>query len=728
VSDAVAETWLAIGGLRCAGCAQRVERELRAAPGVRDASVSYATQRALVRFEAASTDAASLAARVEALGYRVAGLAPESLDRPAEPGARDALARVLVAAFLAGNLMVISFALYFGALQDIDPPLRRALRWLALALSVPALGYCALPFWRGAWSGLRRGELTLDVPIVVGATTAFVASVVGTIGEARDLFTDSAATIVFLMLLGRTLERTARARASAAVDALAARAPRTALRRAGSALESVPADQLTPGDRVVVAAGQAFPADGRLLSSAAEIDESLLSGESLPVTRAAGGAVRSGTTNLSGDVEVEVTHAANAGAVARLVGLLERAQADRPPIQRAADRVAALFAPAVLAIAALTAAGAALAGVAPLDAALRAASVLIVACPCALGLATPTAVSAALGRAAQLGLWWRSGAALERAARVDCALLDKTGTVTLGRLAVARALPAHGVDEDALVAAAAGIVGASRHPVAAALHAEAARRGLALAESGAERRELAGLGVETGSDRCGSLAFLRAQGVASDPALEAAAAAEAAHGASLAFVAHGPRALGALALVDLPRPDARAAVHALEALGIRTALVSGDHAAAVQRTAALAGLGDAAWETSPEAKLARVQAERARGAHVLFAGDGINDAAALAAADLGFAFAQGSDVTVHAADVVSHDPRLGSVACAVALARAAMARIHENLALAIAYNAIAVPLAIAGILGPFSAALAMSASSLVVTGNALRLRRFGRNG
>ncbi len=407
VSASLGEASFSLGGLRCAGCALRVERELRGAPGVSDAAVNFATERALVRFDPGVTDAPTLCARVESLGYR-ASHCEVARDVVACDEARAALARLLVAAFLAGNVMVISFALYFGALQDIERGLRAALRWLALALSLPALTWCALPFWRGAWHGLRRRELTLDVPIVVGTTTAFGASAVGTWAGARDVFSDSASTIVFLMLLGRALERGARARASDAVERLAARAPRGALRRGPGGVESVRADALAPGDRVVVPAGQTFPADGRLLADAAEVDESLLCGESRPVARAAGDTVRCGTVNLASEVEIEVTHGPASGTVARLVGLLERAQAERPPLQLAVDRVAQVFAPAVLGLAGVAALGHWLGGAPALDAALRAAAVLIVACPCALGLATPTAVSAALGRAAALGLWFKA--------------------------------------------------------------------------------------------------------------------------------------------------------------------------------------------------------------------------------------------------------------------------------------------------------------------------------
>ena len=719
------EIGFVLGGLRCAGCAGRVERELRAAPGVQQAAVNFASGRALVHFDPLVTDAAALAARIGSLGYEAHDFDPSARERPAVSEARSALARLLVAAFLAGNVMVLSFALYFGALGDIDADLRRALRWLAVALSVPALTWCAAPFWRGAWAGARRRELTLDVPIVLGVGTAFVATVIGTLGETRDVWSDSAATIVFLMLLGRTLERAARGRASAAIDALAAHAPRVAVRRDGTKLVEVPVESLVPGQRVVVAPGQCFPVDGRLASGAADVDESLLTGEALPVTRAAGAEIRGGTLNLSCEVEIEVTHSAAQGTVARLVGLLERAQAERPALQRMVDRVAARFAPTVLAVAAATVVGSLLVGAAPLDAALRGAAVLIVACPCALGLATPAAVSAALGRGAQLGLWFRSGSALERAARIDRVLIDKTGTLTLGRLEVTRVLCASAVTPDDVLRLAATAVGASPHPIADAVRREAESRGLTPAAT-AERRTLPGLGVEAGALACGSRALLASRGVALEPELEAAATAAGAAGDSLAFVSDGGKAVGAVALADRLRPGARSALESLTRLGVASGVVSGDHETAVRSAAAAAGVGEAISGATPEAKLARVRLERARGRRVAFAGDGINDAAALAAADLGFAFARGSDVTVAAADVVSHDPDLRSLPSALALGRAALRRIRENLALAIVYNAIAVPLAIAGIIGPLTAALAMSASSVGVTANALRLRRFGR--
>jgi len=725
--SAAAETGLFLDGLRCGGCVNRVERALVAAPGVTAASVSYTSHRALVRFDPARTSVEALVRTVTQLGYSATPYDPEVLDRPAARGAREALVRVLVAGFLAGNVMLLSLALYLGADSGLDEGLRRAMRWLVIALTVPSVAWCALPFWRGAWSGLRRREITLDVPVVLGIGVAFVVSVLGTLAESPDLFMDSASAIVFLVLLGRTLERGARARATSALERLVALTPERARRRTATGSEEVEVEALRPGDRVLVAPGQAFPADGRLVAGATEVDESLLTGESRPVLRREGDPVTGGTRNALIEVEAEVVAPARGGTLARIAALLERAQAERPRLQRAADRVAAFFAPAVLVVAALTALGWSLAGAPPLEVALAAGAVLIVACPCALGLATPAAVSAALGRAAAFGVLFKSGEALERCAGVESAILDKTGTLSEGRLAVEEVLAAASASEAGVLAAAASAEGASTHPVAAAIRRAAAARDLAPDEC-LPRRARPGLGVEAGDGEgrllVGARGLLREHGVAVDPQLEEGAAKLAERGASLAWVARGPLALGVIGLVDPPRADAAEAVRRLRGLGLDVSLVSGDHPAAVALAAARAGIEAWSAEVPPEGKVAAVRQRREAGARVLVAGDGINDAAALAAADVGVAFAQGADVSLHAADLVVRAPRLGAVADAVELARTALRRIRENLALAVLYNACAVPLAAAGVLRPLTAAIAMSLSSLLVTGNAVRLLRW----
>jgi Cu2+-exporting ATPase len=721
---AAAEVGLFLNGLRCASCVNRVERDLRAAPGVAEAAVSYTSHRALVRFDPRATSPAALVSRVEALGFGATPYDPASLERPAAEQSRAALVRLLVAAFLAMNVMWLAIALYLGALEGMEPEVRRALRWVVIALSVPAATWCAAPFWRGAWLGLRRRELTLDLPVVLGVSTAFAANVVGTVAEAPELYVDSAAVIVFLVLLGRTLEQRARGRASAAVDALAALAPETARRRTAQGVEVVPLAELRPGDRVIVPAGERVPADGRLLEGEAELDESPFTGEARPALRRAGETLCGGARNLLAEIELELVARPAEGTLGRMVALLERAQAERPQIQRSVDRVAAVFAPVVLAVAGATALGRFALGASPLDSALAAAAVLLVACPCALGLATPAAITAALGRAATLGILVKRGEALERCGRVKRVVLDKTGTLTAGRFELREALPASGVQREELLAAAAEAEGEATHPIAAALRAAAPD----VKPSPAARRIAPGRGVVAGEGadalRAGSAAWLEECGVALPAALAGRAAALARGGNTLVWVARGGCALGVLALWDPPRPDAAAAVAKLRRLGIAVELVTGDHAAAAALAAEVAGIDQVLAGASPEAKVERIRAARAAGEMTLALGDGVNDAAALGAADLGVAMAAGSDVTLHAADAVISSPRLGAAADLVELSRATGARIRENLALAIAYNAIAVPLAIAGVLGPLSAAIAMSLSSLAVTGNAIRLLRF----
>jgi len=372
----LAETGLQLEGLRCAGCVHRVEQALRALPGVASASVSYATHRAWVEHERQRIDTPDLVACIQSLGYTATPYDPEVVDRPARAHAREALIRLLAASFLAANVMLVSLALYLGT-DSIDETTRRALRWLAIALSVPSVTWCALPFWRGAWSGLRRRELTLDVPVVLGFGTAFVVSIAGTLAETTHVFADSASMIVFLILLGRTLEGSARARAATAVERFVHLAPETALRRTAHGLETVPATALEVGDCVVVAPGQAFPADGRVARGATEVDESLLSGESQPVLRRVGESVTGGTRNLLAEVEVTVSARVETGTLARIAALLERAQAERPRVQRLVDRVSRIFAPAVLSAAAATAMVWTLAGAPAVQVALTAASVLI---------------------------------------------------------------------------------------------------------------------------------------------------------------------------------------------------------------------------------------------------------------------------------------------------------------------------------------------------------------
>jgi Cu2+-exporting ATPase len=723
----LAESGFLLEGLRCAGCVRRTEELLRAQPGVESAVISYTDHRALVRFDPRATDAARLARAVAALGYQALPYDPEALDRPERTQARAALVRLLVAGFLAMNVMWLAIALYIGTYQGMDAQTQLALRWVAAALSFPAVFWCGAPFFRGAWRGLARRELSMDLPIALAITTAFAASVAGTWLGRAHLFVDSAAWIVFLLLLGRTLERGASARASGAVERLRRLAPREALRRRGGALERVAVDALAVGDELAIPSGELCPVDATLLGPAAELDESALTGEARPVLRAPGARIVAGARNLLGEIAVRVDAPASRGTLARLAALLERAQAERPRIQRSADRFAAIFAPAVLAIATVTALGTWASGGDALEVAFRASAVLIVACPCVFGLATPLAISAALGRAASLGVLVKSGEALERLAGVRRVLLDKTGTLSEGRAAIVASARAEGVGERELLEAAAEAEGASLHPVADAVRAAAATAGIG-APANAARTTRAGLGVvaESGAARvvAGAEALLRELGLAPPAALAAELAPHAQRGASLVWIARGERVLGGLALEDAPRADAARFVERLRASGIEVSLVSGDHAGAVGAAAEGAGITDFVASASPETKVEVVRARRADGGPVLAVGDGLNDAAFLGAADVGIAMARGSEITLAAADAVVRSPRLGAVADLVALSRACLARIRENFAFALLYNAIAVPLAVAGVLHPLGAAIAMGLSSLTVTANSVRLLRF----
>ena len=571
--------------------------------------------------------------------------------------------------------MLVSLALYLGT-GSIDETTRRGAA-LARDRALAAGGQLVRAGRSGAapGRGCAAASSRFDVPVVLGFATAFAVSVAGTLAETTHVFADSASMIVFLILLGRTLEGSARARAAGAVDRFVELAPETAARRTAQGLETVPATALRIGDVVVVAPGQALPADGRVLRGSSELDESLLSGEAQPVLRGPGDPVTGGTRNALAEIEVLVTAPAAGGTLARIAALLERAQAERPPVQRIADRVAGVFAPAVLLAAGATALAWTLAGAPATQVALIAASVLIVACPCALGLATPVAITAAIGRAAALGVLFKSGAAVEACARTQSVLLDKTGTLTEGRLAVAELRPARageaGLRE--LLGAASAAEGASIHPIAAAIRAAAESAAVAAAEL-TPRRVVPGRGVIAGAEAgegkivVGSRALLEEHGVAIDAELEEAAQKAAERGESLAWVARrgagGAEALGLITFADRPRADAAEAVTRLFALGLEVALLSGDHAAAVASAAARAGIHDWSAGVSPEEKVRAVRARRAEGPggrRVLVAGDGVNDAAALAAADIGLAFARGADVAIHAADVIAQLP--GSAPC-----------------------------------------------------------------
>jgi len=709
----LATATVAVEGITCAACVWLLERGVGRLPGVARFAVSFATHRAQVDWDSAACDLAAIDWRVRALGYALRPV------RGATGGhvERGEVARLGVATFCTMNVMLLSVGLYAGYFQGMGPAIKGALHLLEWGLATPVLFYSGLPFWRGAWRGLKGRALTMDLLVCLGAGLAYGHSVVVTLSGIGETYFDSVVMIVTLLLTGRLLEHRARARASAATDRLAALLPATARVWRDPAWVELPVAAVVVGDRIQVQAGERIGADGLVATGTTEIDESILTGESRPVARAVGTRVTAGTLNLSAPIEVAVEATGAATRLAAITRLLERAQADRPPAARIADRVASWFVAVVVGIA--LASYLYWRGRGGVDPLLPAITCLIVACPCALGLATPVAVVAATAAATRKGILFKGGTALEVLGRVRQLLIDKTGTLTRGDLRLTEMVATAGfADPDTAVAAATPLAAASRHPAARAVagggHHGDTRPGVVVTE-------VPGCGVEgrTGGRR--SRLGRPAWALDPPPTREETAVIDRWQGDGATVIALGDGDRRALfCLADTERTGAAVAVAALAAMGIETTMVTGDAPATAAAVASRLHLER--WEAglSPEAKLARVAAAP-RAGPVAMVGDGINDAPALAAANVGIALARGLDVAVEAADVLLLGEDLGALAEAVALARASRRVIRENYLLAVAYNLITLPLAAAGLMLPLFAAGAMAASSLTVTFNSLRL-------
>jgi len=711
---------LGIAGMTCATCALRVEKALRRVPGVLDASVNLATESAVVRL-VAGTEVAALAEAVAGAGYAVR--AAETGAAPAEGGRerRDlVLAALLTAPFLAGML-----GMALG--RDWMPA-----PWVQFALALPVQLWLGRRFYRAGWAALRAGTGNMDLLVALGTSAAFGLSAWlllsrGAHGAHGHLYFEASSTVILFVLLGKWLEARARRATGAAIRALLDLRPRTARRLEDDGAEQeVPAIALRPGERIVVRPGERIAADGRVLEGEAGVDESALTGESRAVEKAPGAQVATGTIALDGRLVVEVTAVGTETVLARVAALVAAAQASRAPVQRLVDRVSGVFVPVVVAIAAVTALGWLLAGAGLEAAIMHAVTVLVVACPCALGLATPAAIMAGTGAAARAGILLRDAEAIERAGGITLVAFDKTGTLTEGKPRLAAVHPAAGLDEAAVLRLAGALQAGSEHPLARAV---LARVGAAL-PAVAGFRALPGRGVAGAVDgralRLGSPRLLAELGADPGP-LAAAAAAEAAQGRTLAWLVEAgpaPAVLGLLAFEDALKPGAAAAIAGLHAMGLRTAMISGDGAAAAGAVAASLGIEDVAAEVLPDGKAERIQAWQRAGARVAMVGDGVNDAPALAAADLGIAMGTGTDVAMHAAAItlLRGDPALAPAA--LEATRRTLAKIRQNLAWAFGYNLLGLPLAALGLLTPAMAGAAMALSSVSVLGNALLLARW----
>jgi len=672
---------LRIGGMTCASCATRVERKLNRLAGVR-ATVNFATETAHVSYPP-EVVVADLVRTVESAGYTAAAARPPPLGP-----------RLALSAALTVPLTVLSG------------------RWpyLALALAVPVVTWGAWPFHRATLVNLRHGATTMDTLISLGIVASVGWSVVA-LFRGGDLYLEVGAVLTTFLLAGRYAEARAKRRAGSALRALLELgAKEVALLRDGVEVP-VPVTELRVGDVFLVRPGEKVATDGVVIEGTSAVDLSLLTGESAPVEVRAGDPVTGATVNAGGRLVVRATRVGADTQLARIGRLVAAAQSGKAPVQRLADRVSAVFVPAILATAALTAAGWLLTGH-PAGRALTAAvAVLIVACPCALGLATPTALLVGTGRGAQLGILVRGPEVLEATRRADTVVLDKTGTVTTGTMAVTAVTPAGGVDGAELVRYAAAVEDAAEHPVARAIAAAGPRPPLPVHDFAA----LPGLGAQATVDGrrvvVGRPELLAAQGIPV-PAVDGVA------------VAWDGVYRGSITVADTVRPTSAAAVARLRGLGLRPVLLTGDSAAVAASVAGQVGIDEVHAGVLPADKVSVVQRLRAEGRVVAMVGDGVNDAAALAAADLGIAMGTGTDVAIEASDLTLVRADLLAAADAIALSRATLRTVKGNLFWAFAYNVAAVPLAVAGLVAPELAAAAMALSSVFVVSNSLRLFRF----
>ncbi len=739
---------LEIGGMTCASCAARIERRLNKLEGV-TASVNYATEQARVQFSGDVTPD-KLVAEVEAAGYTArlprpaAGEAAPGPGQagPGEGAEADPTAslrqRLVMSAVLAAPVVAMAMipALQFDKWQ-----------WLSLTLAAPVALWGAWPFHRAAWVNLRHGTATMDTLISVGTLAAFAWSLwalfLGEAGEpgmkmpfdlsvsrgrgAHEIYLEVASAVVVFILAGRYLEARAKRRSGAALRALLELGAKDVAVLRGGGEVRIPVAELRVGDRFVVRPGEKVAADGVVEDGSSAIDASLLTGESVPVEVSPGDPVTGATVNAGGRLVVRATRVGSDTQLAQMARLVADAQSGKAPIQRLADRVSAVFVPIVIALAIVTL-GFWLGRGEPAAMAFSAAvAVLIIACPCALGLATPTALLVGTGRGAQMGILIKGPEVLESTRRVDTVVLDKTGTVTTGAMALVEVVPGEGTSEEELLALAGAVEDASEHPIAKAIAAGARRRlgSLAPVESFVSTGGVGvagvvdGRAVVVGRDRA-----LADWAVEVPPDLAAAKAGAEALGRTPVLVAWDGAARGVLVVADTVKPTSAEAVALLKDLGLHPVLLTGDNAAAARAVAAQVGIDEVVADVLPAGKLDAVRRLQEEGRVVAMVGDGVNDAAALAQADLGLAMGSGTDVAIEASDLTLVRSDLRSAADAIRLSRRTLRTIKGNLFWAFAYNVAALPLAAAGLLNPMIAGLAMAFSSVFVVTNSLRLRRF----
>ncbi|MBB3085365.1 heavy metal translocating P-type ATPase [Geodermatophilus sabuli] len=731
------EVELAIGGMTCASCAARIEKKLNKLDGV-TATVNYATEKAKVSYGGDVTPA-DLIATVEKTGYTA------TLPQPAAPEAseEDTALRTLRTRLLVSTLLTVPVV----AMAMVPALQVEYWQWLSLTLAAPVVVWGGLPFHRAAWTNLRHGAATMDTLVSLGTGAAFLWSLyalfLGTAGEpgmthpfeftiARgdgnaDIYLEAAAGVTTFLLAGRYVEARSKRRSGAALRALMELGAKEVSVLRGGTERRVPVEQLVVGDLFVVRPGEKIAADGEVTEGASAVDASMLTGESVPVEVGPGDVVVGSTVNAGGRLVVRATRIGAETQLAQMARLVEEAQNGKAEVQRLADRVSGVFVPVVLALAVATL-GFWIGAGAGLPAAFTAAvAVLIIACPCALGLATPTALMVGTGRGAQLGILIRGPEVLESTRAVDTVVLDKTGTVTIGRMTLADVVAAPGADADRVLRLAGALEDGSEHPIARAVAAAAAER-VGPLPAVAGFANVTGLGVqgvvEGAAVLVGRPRLLADRSVPVPEPLAAAQAAAEARGRTAVLVAVDGAAVGLLVVADAVKPTSAAAIAQLRDLGLDPVLLTGDNAAVARTVAAEVGIDEVVAEVLPQEKVDVVRRLQDEGRVVAMIGDGVNDAAALAQADLGLAMGTGTDVAIQASDLTLVRGDLRAAADAIRLARRTLAVIKGNLFWAFAYNVAAIPLAAAGLLNPMIAGAAMALSSVFVVTNSLRLRRF----
>jgi P-type Cu+ transporter len=714
---------LGLEGMTCAACATRIERTLNRVPGV-EASVNFATETATARFDPSVADTEQLVAAVERAGYRAfvrRGAEQERAeDKVRKAAAYEALKReVVIATALTLPLLLQMVPMLAqgdwlgrGAHADLLP------RWLQFALATPVQLWIGRRFYVGAWHALRGGGANMDVLVALGTSMAWAFSTVVTLLGWQDqhVYFEAGAAVITLVLVGKLLEARARAAASTALEGLLRLQPKTArVERDGTTVE-VSISDVVVGDRFLVRAGESVPVDGIVRGGTSSVNEAMLTGESKPQAKTAGALVFAGTLNQDGLLACEAMGVGEATLLAGIVRLVAEAQGSKAPIQRMADRVSGIFVPVVGAIAALTFALTWWFDAGATPALVNAVAVLVIACPCALGLATPTAIMVGTGRGAQIGVLIRNATALEVAGRLKALIVDKTGTLTEGRPVVTDVLPATGVIRADVLRLAATLEQGSTHPLARAVLAAAKSEDIA-PHAAHDFESVPGHGVRGSIDDqpswAGSLAFLSENAIAvprevAEPLQRA--------GKTVLGVAAGTRFIGLIAVADRVRPTSRAAVARLKAAGIDVVMLTGDNAETARAAASTAGIDNFRAGALPGNKADAVRALKAGGAVTGMVGDGIND--------VSFAIGAGSDIAIEAADITLIRSDLNAVVDAILLSRATLAKIRQNLFFAFAYNVLGIPLAAVGMLSPVIAGAAMAASSISVVCNALLLKRW----